>query len=138
MSDNAAKLRELLSCWKVFSVYFDWCGMLYIQCHDFCLLLADLQAYLLCKGAKMEYLLLHVLMGVRVCETSARLSVKSRSSSIVVKIHLMPCGWSSLVRCITQSITMFKSSIDIEQPCLTPVLTSKLDLLFPTLHVKLL
>ena len=47
MCDNAAKVHvgELLGGWTVFSVHFDWCGMLYIQHHDFCLLLADLQAY---------------------------------------------------------------------------------------------
>ena len=49
----------------------------------------------------------------------------------------MPRGWSSVVRYITQSITTWKNSTDIEQPCLTLVLTSKLDLLFPILHVKL-
>ena len=68
MCDNAAKVHvgELLGGWTVFSVHFDWCGMLYIQHHDFCLLLADLQAYLylLCKGAEMGCLLLHVLKGV--------------------------------------------------------------------------
>ena len=63
MCDNAAKVHvgELLGGWKVFSIHFDWCGMLYIQHHDFCLLLADLQAY---KGAETGCLLLHVLMGV--------------------------------------------------------------------------
>lgn len=61
---SAAKVGELLSCWKVFSLHFDWCAILYIQHHDFSLLLADLHAYLLCKGAKTERLLLHVLMGV--------------------------------------------------------------------------
>ena len=64
MSDNATKVGELLSFWNVFFVHFDWCGMLYIQHHDFCLLLVDLQAYLLCKSAAMGRLLLHVLMGV--------------------------------------------------------------------------
>ena len=66
-----------------------------------------------------------------VCETSARSSAKSRSSSVDRRVHLMPRGWFSVVRRITQSITMLKNSADIEQPCLTPVLTSKLDLLFP-------
>lgn len=51
--------------------------------------------------------------------------------------HLMPRDWSSVVRRITRSITMLKNSADIKQPCLTPVLTSKLDLLFCNLHVKL-
>ena len=66
MCDNAAKVHvgELLGGWRVFSVHFDWWGMLCIQHHDFCLLLADLQAYLPCKGAEMGCLLLHVLMGV--------------------------------------------------------------------------
>ena len=64
MSDNASKVGELLGCSKVFSVHFDWCGMLYIQ-HHFCLLLPNLQAYLLCKSAKTGRLLLHVLVGVR-------------------------------------------------------------------------
>ena len=32
---------------------------------------------------------------------------------------------------------MLKNSADIKQPCLTPVLTSRLDLLFCNLHVKL-
>ena len=49
----------------------------------------------------------------------------------------MPRDWSSVVRRITRSITMLKNSADIKQPCLTPVLTSKLDLLFCNLHVKL-
>lgn len=61
---SAAKEGQLLSCWKVFSLHFDWCGILYIQHHDFSLLLANLQAYLLFKGAKTERLLLHVLMGM--------------------------------------------------------------------------
>ena len=64
MSDNAGKVSELLGCWNVFSVHFDWCGMLYIQRHDFCLSLADLQAYLLGKSAKTGRLLLHVLVVV--------------------------------------------------------------------------
>ena len=67
-----------------------------------------------------------------VCETSARSSAKSRSSSVDKRVHLMPRAWFSVVRRITQPITMLKNSADIEQPCLTPVLTSKLDLLFPT------
>ena len=45
----AAKEGQLLSCWKVFSLHFDWCGILYIQHHDFSLLLANLHAYLLFK-----------------------------------------------------------------------------------------
>ena len=61
---SAAKEGQLLSCWKVFSLHFDWCGILYIQHHDFSLLLANPQAYLLFKGAKTERLLLHVLMGM--------------------------------------------------------------------------
>ena len=61
---SAAKEGQLLSCWKVFSLHFDWCGILYIQHHDFSLLLANLQAYLLFKGAKTKRLLLHVLMGM--------------------------------------------------------------------------
>ena len=61
---SAAKEGQLLSCWKAFSLHFDWCGILYIQHHDFSLLLANLQAYLLFKGAKTERLLLHVLMGM--------------------------------------------------------------------------
>lgn len=61
---SAAKEGQLLSCWKVFSLHFDWCGILYIQHHDFSLLLANLQAYLLFKSAKTERLLLHVLMGM--------------------------------------------------------------------------
>lgn len=61
---SAAKEGQLLSCWKVFSLHFDWCGILYIQHHDFSLLLANLQAYLLFKGAKTERLLFHVLMGM--------------------------------------------------------------------------
>lgn len=61
---SAAKEGQLLSCWKVFSLHFDWCGILYIEHHDFSLLLANLQAYLLFKGAKTERLLLHVLMGM--------------------------------------------------------------------------
>ena len=61
---SAAKEGQLLSCWKVFSLHFDWCGILYIQHHDFSLLLANLQANLLFKGAKTERLLLHVLMGM--------------------------------------------------------------------------
>ena len=54
-----------------------------------------------------------------------------------MRVHLMPRGWSSVVRLITRSMTMLKNSADIKQPCLTPVLTSKLDLLFCNLHVKL-
>ena len=61
---SAAKEGQLLSCWKVFSLHFHWCGILYIQHHDFSLVLANLQAYLLFKGAKTERLLLHVLMGM--------------------------------------------------------------------------
>ena len=61
---SAAKEGQLLSCWKVFSLHFDWCGILYIEHHDFSLLLANLQAYLLFKSAKTERLLLHVLMGM--------------------------------------------------------------------------
>ena len=64
MSDNAGKVGELLGCWNVFSVHFDWCRMLYIQRHDVCLPLADFQAYLLGKSAKTGRLLLHVLVGV--------------------------------------------------------------------------
>ena len=48
----------------------------------------------------------------------------------------MPRDWSSVVCRITQAITMLKNN-DIEQPCMTPVVTSKLDLLFPTLRVRL-
>ena len=43
--------------------------------------------------------------------------------------------WSSVVRLITQSMVMLKSIADIVQPCLTPVFTSKLVSLLPTLRV---
>ena len=36
-----------------------------------------------------------------VCETTARSSAESRSSSVEMRVHLMPRGWSSVVRCIT-------------------------------------
>ena len=63
MSDSADKVGELFGCRKV-SAHFDWCGVLYVQRHVFCLPLIDLQVYLLCKGVERGSLLLHVLMGV--------------------------------------------------------------------------
>ena len=73
-----------------------------------------------------------------VCDMSARSSAKSKSSSCVKRIHLMPRAWSAVVCLIIQSIVKLKSIADIQQPCLTPVFTLKLVLLLPTLHVKLL
>ena len=69
---------------------------------------------------------------------SARSSAKSKSSSCVKRVHLMPRAWSAVVCLITQSIVKLKSIADIQQPCLTTVFTLKLVSLLPTLHVKLL
>ena len=72
------------------------------------------------------------------CDMSAKSSAKSRSSSCVKRVHLMPRAWSAVVCLITQSIVKLKSIADIQQPCLTPVFTLKLISLFLTLHEKLL
>ena len=73
-----------------------------------------------------------------VCDISARSAAKSKSSSCVKRVHLMPRAWSAVVCLITQSIVKLKSIADIQQPSLTPVFTLKLVSLLPTLHVKLL
>ena len=57
---------------------------------------------------------------------TARSSAKSRISNIEKVVHRMPLALSSVVRHITKSITKLKRSADITQPCLTPVIISKL------------
>ena len=64
MSNSATEVGEFFGCWKIFSVHFDLRGVWDIQHHHFCLLLTDLQAYLLCKNGEMVGLVLHTLMSV--------------------------------------------------------------------------
>ena len=71
-------------------------------------------------------------------QTSARSSAKSRSSRVENRVHQMLRGWYDVVCCITQSIVRMESKADMGHLCLTPVFTPKLDLRFPTLHLKLL
>ena len=64
MSYNATEVGEFFRCRKIFSVHLDRRGVWDIWHHHFCLLLADLQAYLLCKHAETGGFLLNVLMSV--------------------------------------------------------------------------
>ena len=57
MPDSATKGGEFFGSWKIFSIYFEWQGVWDIQHHHCCLLLAELQAYMLCKHAEMGGLL---------------------------------------------------------------------------------
>ena len=52
--DIATEVGEFFGSWKIFSVHFD----------SFCLLLANLQTYLLCKPAETGRVLFCVLMSV--------------------------------------------------------------------------
>lgn len=47
---RAAQVSELLRCRQVFSVNMNWFRAGNVQQHHFCILLADLQANLLCVG----------------------------------------------------------------------------------------
>ena len=131
--DSVTEVGEFFGCWKIISVHFYRRRVWYIQNHHFCLLLADLQAYLLCKhgwlslGCVDEYVR-QALGHQRIPDLQG-----SRKGS-----NLMPRGRSDVVCRINQSIVRMKSNTDIGHLCLTPVFTSKLDSLFPTLHLKLL
>ena len=56
-------------------------------------------------------------------ENKERSSAKSRSSSLVVKFHLIPLGSPSTDLFITKSITNRNKNPDIVHPCFTPVVT---------------
>ena len=77
-------------------------------------------------------------MCCRVWDNRAKSSAKSRSSSIVKGVHLMPLRWSSIVRQRTQSIAILNSMDDMTHPCRTPVLTSKLRSPWPMLSGHML
>ena len=49
---------------KLFVINLDWSCVGSIQCHNFSLLAADVQANLLCKGVEAMRLLLYVGVGV--------------------------------------------------------------------------
>ena len=97
----------------------------------FYLLLTDLHTLLLCKHA----------------ETCFSLAYAGDQRWVIGEFQFFK-GWeegpfdapcqSDVVCHITQSVVTLKRDTEIEQPCLTPVLTLKLDSLFPTLHLKLL
>ena len=90
--------------------------------HHFCLLLADLQAYLLCKHAEIGGFPLHVLMSV--CD-QCYMEVISEIQIFKgwVEGPVMHHGQSDVVWHITQSIVRLKSNTNIGHPCLTPVFT---------------
>ena len=66
----------------------------------------------------------HVFSGMCWCvrDSSAGLLAKSRSSSVSKSVHLIPLGWSSVVRHIIQSIARLKRAVDMTHPWCTLVL----------------
>ena len=103
----------ILSVLEDLLCFLSW-GVWDIQHHHLCLLLADLQAYLLCKHAEMGGFLIHVLMSVW---DQRRSWAKSRSWRVEERVHLMPHGQSDVVCHITQSIVRLKSNANIGHPC---------------------
>ena len=57
--DSATEVGELFCCWTIFYVHFDRRGIWDIQHNHICFPLADNQAYLLCRHAEADGLLLH-------------------------------------------------------------------------------
>ena len=51
----AAQVSELFSCWQVLPVHLNWFRVGHVQQHHFGLLLADLQANLLCVSAESGF-----------------------------------------------------------------------------------
>ena len=58
------QVSELFSCWQVFSVHLNWFRVGHVQQHHFCLLLADLQANVLCVSGESGRLFLHVVVSM--------------------------------------------------------------------------
>ena len=65
-------------------------------------------------------------MCLKYWDSSPMSSAKSKSSSVLAKVHCKPLGWS-IVWLSTQSTTSEKIIGENKQPCLTPVVTVKGD-----------
>ena len=65
MSDCVVLVREFPRRWKIFSVRSDQLGVRDIQNHNFCFVLADLQASLLSNSTETGCFRLLMVMGVR-------------------------------------------------------------------------
>ena len=63
-NDDAAAIGKSVCVRKFFIINLDWSSIGSIQCHNFGLLAADVEANLLCKEVKALRLLLNVRVGV--------------------------------------------------------------------------
>ena len=63
-TDDAAEVCKSVCVTKLFVINLDWSCVDSVQCHNFSLLPADVQANLLCKGVEALRLLLYVDVGV--------------------------------------------------------------------------
>ena len=63
-TDDAAEVGKSVCVMKLFVINLDWSCVGSIQCHNFRLPAADVQANLLCKGVEALRLLLYVGVGV--------------------------------------------------------------------------
>ena len=62
--DDTAEVGKSVCVRKLFVINLDWSCVGSVQCHNFSLLAADVQANLLCKGVEAMRLLLYVGVGV--------------------------------------------------------------------------
>ena len=63
-TDDTAEVGKSVCVRKLFVINLDWSCVGSVQCHNFSLLAADVQANLLCKGVEAMRLLLYVGVGV--------------------------------------------------------------------------
>ena len=63
-TDDAAEVGKSVCVMKLFVISLDWSCVGSVQCHNFSLIAADVQANLLCKGVEVLRLLLYVGVGV--------------------------------------------------------------------------
>ena len=63
-TDDAAEVGKSVCAMKLFVINLDWSCVGSVQCHNFSLLAADVQANLLCKGVEVLRLFLYMGVGV--------------------------------------------------------------------------
>ena len=106
--DDTAQVDKLLNLVQVFVVECDGVLFLVVYSHHLRLLGVDIEACLLNFFSEAGQLLLCILVSVS--------SVKSRSSSCLVKVHWMPVFLSDVACFIIQSANRRKMVSDSKQP----------------------
>ena len=114
MPDNATKVCEFLSSWKILSVYFERRGVFGHSASSL------MSSFGWSSGLHVVQTGWDGWFSLACADQCVRSSAKSRSSRVKKRIHLMPSSRSDVVCCITHSIVRLKSNADIGHASLRP------------------